>query len=155
MATLADNVYEEITKLCSKGDLEAENGEYSKAITYYRQALEKVPDPKTDWEASAWIYAALGDACWFMGDYETAKDYFYDAYNCSDGANPFILLRLGQALAECDANEKAREFLLRAYVLMPEVFEGEDDKHYNIIKDLIENGAESKKGFFGRLFEKK
>ena len=42
----------------------------------------------------------------------------FDALNCPDGAaNPFVLLRLGEALFELGDKDSAREYLLRAYML--------------------------------------
>ena len=138
MAELTDMIYDKITELCSKGDLKADSGEYNKAVHFYQQALDKLPEPKTDWEAATWIYAALGDAYWFMSDYETSKNCFYNACNCPDGiTNPFIIFRLGQIWAECNVSEKASEYLLRAYMLDPKVFEEEDGKYYNIIKNVF------------------
>lgn len=51
-------------------------------------------------------------------EYEKAKSNLYNARNCPDGiSNPFILLRLGESLFECGELDKAREYLLRAYIL--------------------------------------
>jgi len=48
------------------------------------------------------------------------------------------LFRLGQTLVETNENSKAEEFLLRAYMLVGEdIFWDEDEKYYNVIKEMI------------------
>jgi tetratricopeptide (TPR) repeat protein len=93
--------YNLILKLCKKGDDLAQKLNFKGAIELYNNALDLIPDPKTDWEASTWIYSALGDACFYQNDFKKACNYFFDATNCPDGYNnPFILLRIGQCQIE-------------------------------------------------------
>ncbi|WP_316568832.1 tetratricopeptide repeat protein [Neobacillus sp. YIM B06451] len=134
---LNDELYEEISNLCSDGDSLVEESMYDKAIDLYLKALNLVPAPKTDWEASTWIYTALGDTCFIKGDYKAAKNYLFDALNCPDGiGNPFILLRLGETLFEMQEVIKAKEYLLRAYMLEGyDIFEEEDGKYFDLIKN--------------------
>ena len=45
-----------------------------------------------------------------------AKSNLYNARNCPDGiSNPFILLRLGESLFECEELDKARVFAKSIY----------------------------------------
>lgn len=136
---LEQRVYEKILSLCELGDSLVDKSNYDEAISKYLEALALVPVPKDIWEASTWIYTAIGDTCFIKGDYQKAKDFMYDAVNCPDGfSNPFILLRLGQSLQESGDNEKAKEYLLRAYMLEGhKIFEDEDDKYFNLIIDII------------------
>lgn len=136
---LQDELYEEISSLCSEGDELVESSRYDEALNLYRRALNLVPNPKNIWEASTWIYTALGDTCFIKEDYEAAKEYLLDAINCPDGnINAFILLRLGETLYEMHELEKAKEYLLRAYMMESNsIFEGEDDKYITLIKDEI------------------
>ncbi len=63
-------------------------------------------------------YTALGDTYFLNREYEKAKSNLYNARNCPDGiSNPFILLRLRESLFECGELDKAREYLIRAYIL--------------------------------------
>ena len=49
-----------------------------------------------------------------------------------------MLFRLGQTLVETEEENQAKEFLLRAYMLVgDDIFWDEDEKYYNVIKDLI------------------
>ncbi|GFZ34459.1 hypothetical protein CSC2_49850 [Clostridium zeae] len=136
---LEQRVYEKILSLCELGDSLVDKSNYDEAVSKYLEVLELVPVPKNIWEASTWIYTAIGDTCFLKGDYQKAKDFLYDAVNCPDGlSNPFILLRLGQSLQELGYNEKPKEYLLRSYMLEGhKIFQDEDDKYFNLIIDII------------------
>lgn len=128
---LDDHIHDQIKKLCAKGDGLFEKSKFDDAIEHYEQALALVPNPKSDWEASVWIYTAIGDAYFHKKDFGKAADALYDAYN-GPGAtsNPFVNLRLGQSLFELDQMEKAEDFLLRAFMLDGEdVFRSEPKKY--------------------------
>ncbi|WP_445670843.1 tetratricopeptide repeat protein [Paenibacillus sp. FSL M8-0334] len=136
---LDDKIHAQIIELCEEGDSLIEEEEFNKAIEKYSTALELVPSPKIDWEASTWIYTALGDAYFINDDYEMAKTNFYNALNCPDGiSNPLILLRLGESQFECGELNQAKEYLLKAYMLEGyKIFDEEDDKYFKSIKDII------------------
>lgn len=81
----------------------------------------------------------MGDTYFINDDYDMAKNNFYNAINCPDGfSNPLILLRLGESLLECGELEKAKEYLLKAYMLEGyKIFNEEDDKYFELIRDII------------------
>lgn len=136
---LDEDLYEEILSLCSDGDQLVEESKYDEAIDLYLKALNLLPNPKNVWEASTWIYTALGDTYFIKGDYNAAKGYLLDAMNCPDGIeNPFILMRLGESFYELQEISKAKELLLRAYMMEGyAIFEDEDFKFFSLIKDEI------------------
>lgn len=136
---LDDLLHEKITELCKSGDDLIEKEQYDEAIVQYNFALDLVPYPKKDWEASTWIYSAIGDAFFMKEDYKNSSNCFYDALNCPDGiVNPFILLRLGQSLFELGDEKKAKEYLLKAYMIEEiQIFSNEDDKYKDLIMDII------------------
>lgn len=113
-------------------------GKIDDGITKYNEALDLVPSPKEDWEASTWTYTALGDAYFLKSHFKEASNFFYDALNCPGGIeNPFINLRLGQSLFELNQLDKSKEFLLRAYMLEgTEIFDDEDPKYFEIIRNI-------------------
>lgn len=113
--------------------------QFDQALDKYLVALEMVPASKADWEASTWLYTVIGDTYFIKDDYEMEKSNFYNALNCSDGiSNPLILLRLGESFFECGELEKAKEYLLKAYMLEGyKIFFEEDDKYFDLIKDFI------------------
>lgn len=136
---LNEGTHKQIIKLCNEGNRLFENEHFDQAIPKYNNALNLVPSPKNQWEASTWIYTALGDSYFFKKNFEKATNFFYEALNCPDGLkNPFILLRLGESLFECDEIYKAKNFLLKSYFLEGEdIFAGEDKKYFDLIKDII------------------
>ncbi|MFJ5772521.1 tol-pal system YbgF family protein [Psychrobacillus sp. NPDC093180] len=136
---LHDELYERIVSICSQGDDLVNSFEFENAIKTYLKALDLVPEPKQNWEASTWIYTALGDTCYMNKDYDASKDFLFNAINCPDGIeNPFIMLRLGETLYELGDVNKAKEYILRAYILEGySIFENEEDKYFDVIKSEI------------------
>jgi tetratricopeptide (TPR) repeat protein len=136
---LKGDLYEEILGLCSEGDYLVEESMFDAAIKVYFKALDLLPDPKNNWEASTWIYTAIGDTYFIKRDFEASKNYFFEALNCPDGSvNPFILLRLGEILYELKVFDSAKEYLLKAYMLEgTEIFQDEEDKYLKSIIDII------------------
>ncbi|NDV66668.1 lipopolysaccharide assembly protein LapB [Bacteroides sp. 224] len=139
MLELNDELYSAIMSDLEKGDDAAENSRNSTALKYYLSGLEKVPDPKTDWEISLHIYTAMGDLFINMEQYENAVFHYQSALNCPDGlSNGYIWLGLGQAYYELGDMEKAKDALKSAYMLEgDEIFQGYDLKYYNLIKEII------------------
>lgn len=136
---LDDKLYDQIVKLCDIGDNLADSSDYENAIKTYNRALELVPLPKEIWEASTWIYTAIGDAYFLDRHYNTALDNFLNAMKCPDGtSNPFINFRIGECFYELKNYNKAKEYLLCAYMLDGEnVFSCDDPCYFNFIKEYI------------------
>ena len=133
---LDDKVYDKITQLSKQGNKLLNSNNFDASVEKFNEALNLVPEPKTDWEASTWLYTAIGDAFFLKGDYNRSLNSFYDAYNCPDAVdNPFINLRLGQCLFELEQTNKAEDFLLRAYMLDgTKVFRGEEKKYLTYLR---------------------
>lgn len=128
---LHESIHRLIKAHCSEGDALADSDQYEAAVAAYNRAWELVPDPKTDWNASTWILAAIGDAC-FLGGYATSsKDAFSFALTCPSGlGNPFIHMRLGQLAYDAGNLSTAADELMRAYMgAGDEIFENEDRKY--------------------------
>lgn len=136
---LEDKLYFEITELCEKGDDLIEQDNIAEAIENYRRALELIPNPKYMWEASTWVYGALGDAYYLNQQFDEALACFLEGLKCPDGLdNPFMMLRIGQCSFELENYEKAEEYLLQAYMLEgTEIFEDEDEKYINLIRNKL------------------
>lgn len=130
---------EDIERICRAADDFLEEGNIKDAYRKYKEALDIIPNPKTSYETATWIFVSIGDLFFKNKQYEMARDYFFEAKNCPNGvSNPYVLFRLGQSLVETQDNNQAREFLLRAYMLVgDDIFWDEDEKYYNVIKDLI------------------
>lgn len=136
---LDDSVHNQVTILSEEGDAFVENGNYDDAIKKYKSALNLLPAPKNQWEAGTWLYVAIGDAFFFAENYKATYDYFMDALNCPDATdNPFIHLRVGQALYHLENEAGAVDALLKAYMLDgEEVFEAEDDMYLEFLKSKV------------------
>lgn len=135
---LNDKTYKEITDLCAQGDNYLEKDDYKNALKKYTAALDLIPSPKEIWEASTWIYTALGEAYFLKAEYQNALNEFMNAYKCPDGvSNPFINLRIGECFYKTDNIDSAREYLLRAYMWEGDkIFESEPDIYLDIVRSI-------------------
>ena len=114
---LPDALYQEIKRLCEDGDDLASDGDHVEAIAEYHKAWLLVPEPKTDWNASTWILAALADAFFFTANWQQARRALSYAMHCPGAlGNPFLHLRFGQVLFELGELDKAADELIRAYM---------------------------------------
>lgn len=136
---LDNDLYEKILKLSNEGNDFIEKGYIDDAIDRYKKAFELIPQPKEKWEASEWLLVALGDACFINKDYESALNYLFDSLKCPNALeNPFINLRLGETFFELGNLYKAKEHLLQAYMYEGiEIFNGENEKYFDLIKSII------------------
>lgn len=139
---------EDIERICRAADDFLDEGNMKDAYRKYKEALDIIPSPKTSYETATWIFVSIGDIYFKNGIYDKARDYFFEAKNCPNGvSNPYVLFRLGQSLVETNENELAKEFLLRAYMIVgDDIFCDEDEKYYNVIKELIKTEDNSEDG---------
>lgn len=133
---LDKNIHDSVVVLCKEGDRLFEKNRLDAALIKYKEALELLPKPWSSWEASVWIYVAIGDVYFYKRDFVKATDAFYNAYNGPDVIeNPFVNLHLGQSLFEINQLDKAEDFLLRAYMLDGnKIFEAEDEKYLKYMR---------------------
>jgi len=143
MKELPQATHEAITRSSEEGDLLAKRGSYNEAVACYNQAWKLVPEPKSDWEASTWLLAAIGDACFLGGFYKSGYEALSYALLCPNGlGNPFIHLRLGQCEYERGNFAEAAEQLTRAYALEgAQLFRLDDPKYFVFLKTKIEAPA--------------
>lgn len=136
---LAPELHARITALAAEGDALAARGQYESALESYRQASEAIPEPKHEWEASTWVLAAIGDACFCARFFESGREALGYAMRCPGGfGNPFVHLRLGQCHLEKDDLARAAEHLTRAYALEGrEIFTAEDPKYLAFLQTRI------------------
>ena len=136
---------EDIERICRAADDFLDEGNTKEAYRKYKEALDIIPNPKTSYETATWIFVSIGDLFFKNKQYDMARDYFFEAKNCPNGvSNPYVLFRPGQSLVETKDNNQAREFLLRAYMLVgDDIFWDEDEKYYDVIKDLVKTDDSS------------
>jgi len=136
---LSPNIQEEMDKYCSDGDQFLDEGQFDAALAAYQAAEGLIPEPKDDWEASTWIYTAIGDALFYKGEYCEALLSLQKAVSSPNGlGNPYIHLKLGQCQFEIGDLQKAADELTRAYMGKgAEIFEGEDQKYFEFLSTRI------------------
>lgn len=134
---LPDSVCDDIERLSEKGNAFLDGGKCDAAIGEWEEALSLVPEPRSDWEASTWLYSSIGDAYFQKGDYYKAKESLFDALNCPDGVNnPFIHYMLGKTLIKLN-DENGIPSFLKAYLLDGlEIFELDEEggEYLNLLK---------------------
>lgn len=115
---LEDVVHRKLTELTELGNERYDVEAYASAIEVWREALQLLPEPRSQWEAALWIHASIADAQFLQGNFEEARSASFDALNCPDSLdNPLVLLRLGQSSFELGMQSDALEYLTRAYML--------------------------------------
>ena len=104
--------------------------------------MDLLPEPKVQWEAATWLNASIGDARYQQKDFTAALEALLDALNGPDGvSNPFIHLRLGECFQELGQVDRARDHLMRAYMLAGrEIFESEPPWFFRLIEPEVTSG---------------
>jgi len=140
---LEDNVYNQVVSLAEEGDDFAENEIFGSAISKYNEALDLLPEPKTDWEAATWLYIALGDALFSEKDFDAALIAYEKALISPDGTvNPYIWFCLGEVFYESGNIEKAKTHFMSAYVLDgEEIFKDTKPVYISLIRDEIDKSS--------------
>lgn len=131
MKQLPEETHSQIKLLCKQGDDLANAQQLELAKEKYLEALKLLPKPQIDWDAATWIYVAIGDVHFRLGNYERCFRCFYNAVQCPNGlGNPFIHLRLGQMYFEQNNKKKTLDELTRAYMGGGAEIFMEDDPKY-------------------------
>ncbi|WP_232468056.1 tetratricopeptide repeat protein [Bordetella genomosp. 13] len=140
---LPDDIYERVEALSEEGNVLMEDGDNEGAEAVWRQALDLLPEPKTEWEAYMWLNASIGEACYFQENYADAVQVLFDALNAPGGPeNPFVHYMLGKALWQIGEDEdRAVDELLRAYMLDGvDIFDGDEEEGPDMLQLLIDRG---------------
>lgn len=138
---LAKPFFDQINKLLDEGNAWLDKDRNDKALESFQSALAILSKPHDDYEVSSLVYASIGDAHWFEGNFQAALTSFEEAQRIFGGFyghyEPFLMLRMGQNLLclsdEADEEDaahlrkRAHELLSKAYaVLGDEIFDDED-----------------------------
>ena len=127
--------HEAIKTLCAEGDRLAHAKSYEAAVAEYNKAWMLVPEPKSNWQASTWILAAIADACFLSGYKTSARKALEYAMTCPGAiGNPFLHLRLGQVLLDIGEEAGAADELMRAYMGGgAEIFSSEESRYLDFL----------------------
>ena len=136
MTHQGDELPGQFQALCEDGDALSDAGSYPAALECYRAAWALLPEPRTQWEASTWLLAAIGDNEFLEGDFAAGRDTLALAMCCPDApGNPFLHLRLGQCCLELGETDRAAVELGRAYLgAGAELFQNEHPKYLAFLK---------------------
>lgn len=128
-----------IEKLSEEGNSLADQGDTLGAWRKFVEALNVVPEPKTEWEATTWLLSSIGDMAFQRGKIEPARDALMGAVRCPGGlGNTFIHLRLGQCYFELGDEHRAADNLTRAYMGGGrEAFKDEDPKYFALLEQKL------------------
>ena len=130
-----------IDDYAEKGNELFDEGEYAQAIKVWLEGLNSLNKPFNEQNEAVWFQTSIADALFMQGEYEKAYSYLWDAKSNISGegyTTPFVLLRLGQCSYEL-GKEDSVEYLMRAYMLAgKDIFENDDEKYFDMIKNLIE-----------------
>lgn len=139
MKELDDELHTELQKLSELGDSKVEVEDYSNAIKAYEKALDLIPEPKNEWEATTWVLVAIGDAHFLENSFQEGLENFQKAMTCPGAiGNPFIHMRLGQCQFELGNLDRAADELTRAYAIEGEdIFSDDDPKYLEFLKTRI------------------
>lgn len=115
---LPETLYEQVEALSEQGSELFDDNQFAQAITHWSQALELLPEPKSDWDAYTWLSTSIGDAHYQLSQFDLSRQTLFDALNGPDGqANPFLHYRLGQVEVKLSNLDSAKSHLLKAYML--------------------------------------
>jgi tetratricopeptide (TPR) repeat protein len=135
--TLSKDMFDRIEEICEEGGEWFDDKEYTEAISTWQQAFNLVPEPQHSFSQSLWLHSSIGDAFFLLHDFKKAAMHLLAAAgNTAENAhaNSLLMLRLGQSCFEINDIPKAKEYLLRAYILGGEArFENEDEKYLDFL----------------------
>jgi ketosteroid isomerase-like protein len=129
--TMDQATHERIVALYHEGDKLVQDGLIGSALGKYGEAWSLIPEPRQGWKISTPLISAIAD-CWFLaGKHDEVLRALEFGMNCPDAiGNPFLHLRLGQALLEQGQEDRAADELMRAYEAHGEkIFAQEDPKY--------------------------
>jgi tetratricopeptide (TPR) repeat protein len=136
---LSENLFDQVETLSAKGSNFFDKTAFDQALEKWVQALDLLPEPKTDWDAYTWLSTSIGDAHYQLAQFDVARQFLFDALNGPDAqGSPFIHYRLGQCEVKIGNQDSAKNHLLQAYMLDGEkIFHGEPDgpTYLQMLKD--------------------
>lgn len=128
--TLGDPL-ENAERLFARGEEMADANIAGAALNCFRAAWQVLPEPREAQRPAVRIQAAIADECFFLGDWAGCRDAVQHAFRCgADPANPFLRLRLGQALFELGEAVEAENWLVPAFLAEGPSLFADDDPRY-------------------------
>ena len=139
MNKLPKDIAQLVDNLCRAGDRFAGIDQFDDAIEKYQDAWDLLPAPQNQWPTATWILVSIGDAYFWLKEYNNAAEVLLDALDYPDGEdNPYLYLRLGQCLLETGQIDDAADALEEAFRRGGEaLFEDEVPKYLVFVKTQL------------------
>lgn len=143
---LEKDIYDKIMKLYKQGERNEEKCEYEKAFNKYEKAFHMIPENIEEYDISSLILVSMGDIRLLQENYSDAKNYYFDAMNCTDGiSNPYILFNLGKCFYLQNNFERAQEYFIRTYMMDGRnLFCDDNKKYFQFIEELVSKDSNGK-----------
>ena len=131
---------EEAERLLAEGDELADDERDEEALTRFEAAWSALPEPKGDQDLAIQILAAIADCHFYLGGWDECRATAQHAIRCgADLSNPFLRLRLGQALYELGDEREAANWLVPAYLTEGRaLFEDDDPKYLDFFRPKLQ-----------------
>lgn len=137
-----------IRALKKEGDNFQMRHKYLKAVEKHKEAISLLPEPLEQWSYIRILWGSIQENYWLnarfnegkKGGYIEALEYWKKIiqlpYSMSKPHNHF---RIGQIRYELGQFEKAKDELMRTYLISGmERFNGEDKKYFELIKPIVD-----------------
>lgn len=129
-----------VDQLLTEAEQLADDGEHAKSLKLFQAAWDLLPEPKEDCEPAFRLLGAIGDAHFFLGDWDACHSSFQRIVQTWGEAlaNPFVRLRLGQSLFELGNMKEAANWMAPAFLSEGmRLFEDDDPKYLNFIRSQL------------------
>lgn len=127
-------------RLLAEGEayLDAEADE--EALDCFQAAWGALPEPKEEQQLAATILGAIADVHFYLGQWGACREAVQQSFRCgADVENPFLRLRLGQALFEMGDEQEAANWLVPAYLTEGRaLFEDDDPKYLEFFRSKLQ-----------------
>ena len=131
---------DEVERLFGMGEDYADAQEAGAALNCFRAAWNALPEPRDDQGPAVRILAAIADSHFHLGEWDGCRAAVQHAFRCgADVSNPFLRLRLGQALFELGDEQEAENWLVPAYLSEGRsLFEDDDSKYLEFFRSKLQ-----------------
>lgn len=110
------------------------------------KALTQLEKPYCKSPLAVIVYSAIGDIYFAEGDFEGALKSFFAAHDSSGGVNAnYVQLKLGMTFFEQGKTDKAKDYLLKAYLNNGSALFLDIDKKYSADLPIESNAVVKKK----------
>jgi hypothetical protein len=131
---------DEVERLFGMGEDYADAQEDGAALNCFRAAWNALPEPRDEQGPAVRILAAIADSHFHLGEWDACRAAVQHAFRCgADVGNPFLRLRVGQALYELGDEREAANWLAPAYLSEGRsLFEDDDPKYLAVLRSRLD-----------------